>query len=92
MNKIERIKQEKLSQMKKDLNAVTGEELKKVIEEYIDTAFEYGYKLGHDMGYDIGYSDGKDDEDDLLAFVDDDTPSGESDYGDFDDIVRGHVI
>jgi hypothetical protein len=73
MNRIDRLKEDKLREMKEDLNVVTGEELKKVINDYIDTAFQYGYELGHDIGYDDGWRDKTDnDSSDMPDFLEDD--------------------
>jgi hypothetical protein len=89
MTNYDRIRQEKLAQMKKDLNEVTGQELQKVINDYIDTAFEYGYSLGNDVGYDAGYADAMNEQDDIdddELGADEDTDLPSMNY------IRGHKV
>jgi hypothetical protein len=51
MKTVEELKKELLQGLKDDLNAVTGNEIQNLVNEYIETAFEHGFESGYERGY-----------------------------------------
>jgi len=49
---VEEFKAEQLQQLKDDLNSVASNEITKIVNEYIETAFEHGFEMGYERGYD----------------------------------------
>jgi len=49
---VEELKAELLKGLKEDLNSVTGSEISKIVNEYIETAFEHGFESGYERGFD----------------------------------------